>query len=193
MAANVRNVRETFNVGSFLDKRGAESVTIRKQRREEGFMKRRSVMQSDDDTHGVPVAVTQSPQLSPQPDSALPPSLAPSDMTDSTMSPTDMAPASTPPDVSPLTTPKTTIAQITELCGNLRSPVESVVISAVCQLRRMLSSGLCQFLPASSIALSIIVITVAGAAFAALKLSQNEILQLTRSSTVDVCRLSYNC
>ena len=146
MAADKRNVRETFNIGSFLEKRGAETVSIRKQKREEGFMKRRSVMQSDDDNHGVAVAITQSPQLSPQPDTAMPPCIAPSDMTDTTLSPTDLGPASTPPDTSPLTTPKTTIAQITELCCNLRSPTESVRISAVCRLRRMLSSGLFHYL-----------------------------------------------
>ena len=142
MSAPVRkNVRETFNVGTFLSKRSDDTVSIRKQKREEGFLKRRSVMPSADATHGVAVAVavTQSPQLSPQPDTALPPSIHQSDMGSESMMEQSVAasPANT------LSIPASAhISQIPQLSADIRSPIESVRLAAVNAIRRLLSQGL---------------------------------------------------
>ena len=130
-----RNVRELFNPDTFRAKRTEETVSIRKQKREEGFMKRRLVMTSSGAGAPAAVGVAVSPMLGPQPDTALPPPqmLEPSAL--------DPATAPTPAAASPAP-PTSGGVSFTQLAADLVSTSPETQIAAVSTVRRILSTGL---------------------------------------------------
>ena len=136
-----RNVRELFNPDAFRAKRSEETVSIRKQKREEGFMKRRLVMAGSGADAPAAVGVSVSPLLAPQPDTALPPQLLAAETLDSTA--VDPAASTTATTVT-VAAPAAVSGGVSfaQLAADLVSPSPETQVAAVSTVRRILSTGL---------------------------------------------------
>ena len=133
-----RNVRELFNPDAFRAKRSEETVSIRKQKREEGFLKRRLVMASSGTGVPAAVGVSVSPLLAPQPDTALPPQILGADTLDSTA----VDPGQAASTAALVPAPVSGGVSFTQLAADLVSSSPETQVAAVSTVRRILSTGL---------------------------------------------------
>ena len=140
-----RNVREQFNPAAFRAKRCEETVSIRKQKREEGFLKRRLVMTGTGAGAPAAVGVSVSPMLAPQPDTALPPHILGAETLDSpVLDPAPGAGTTTATATAAAIAPAPVSGGVSfaQLAADLVSPSPDTQVAAVSTVRRILSTGL---------------------------------------------------